>query len=213
MGNKYHKITSAGFTLIEVTLVLAISSALAVILFLGFRQSRSQNQFRDAVERVVTRLEQVKNEANSTVNYTSTSPGSENANRILFAKALVFVNNSNQIFDFSVTANREGDVPSGLIVQGQDNTINLPWGVVFKTDGVSDDSNANTVVFARNVKTGILETFAYTTTSFPGSITGANYSPGSAEDNLDAQLVFESPEGLKAVVRVSKDGNISKEYR
>jgi prepilin-type N-terminal cleavage/methylation domain-containing protein len=66
----------SGFTLVEIIIVLAISSGLAVIIFTGQRGLRSQAQFDAAVNKIVASVNETHNEATAGVNIVGTGDGS-----------------------------------------------------------------------------------------------------------------------------------------
>ncbi len=68
----------AGFTLIELILVMAISSMLAVIAFAGQRGLRSQSQFDADVNKLVSTIADARNEATAAVNMAGPGNGSKN---------------------------------------------------------------------------------------------------------------------------------------
>jgi len=61
----------SGFTLVELMIVMAISSALVVIAFVGQRQLRSRAQFDAAVEKVVSSVSSAHTQAVAGVNISS----------------------------------------------------------------------------------------------------------------------------------------------
>jgi prepilin-type N-terminal cleavage/methylation domain-containing protein len=67
----------AGFTLIELMLVMAIGSMLAVLAFAGQRGLRSQAQFDADVDRIVSSIADAHNEATAAVNLNGNGNGSE----------------------------------------------------------------------------------------------------------------------------------------
>jgi prepilin-type N-terminal cleavage/methylation domain-containing protein len=75
-----------GFTLVEVTLVMAIGGALAALVFLGQSQLGAQARFTNAVQQTKSFVLGVRNEANTTV---SIRPGNA-YDRVFFGKAIKF---------------------------------------------------------------------------------------------------------------------------
>lgn len=67
--------SQAGFSLVELMLVLAISSSLAVIAFAGQRALRSRAQFDAAVNKIVASVADARNQASSGVNLVGTGVG------------------------------------------------------------------------------------------------------------------------------------------
>src|SRR3990167_5911338 len=91
-----------GFTLIEIMMVLAIASLMAIILFTTFGNTRQRTQFTDAIERVSSSLERAKTEANSSY----TSGGGTTLGRAFFARAVIFSNGSGDFQTVTLTAGR-----------------------------------------------------------------------------------------------------------
>src|SRR6266568_2530142 len=65
----------AGFTLIEVIIVMAISSLVIVIAFIGQRGVRSRAEFDAAVNKLVATIADARNEATSGVNVVGSGDG------------------------------------------------------------------------------------------------------------------------------------------
>jgi prepilin-type N-terminal cleavage/methylation domain-containing protein len=65
----------AGFTLIELILVMAISSSLLMIAFVGQGQLRAQAQFDSAVNKIVSSVAAAHTEAASAINLAGTGDG------------------------------------------------------------------------------------------------------------------------------------------
>ncbi len=69
--------TQAGFTLIEIMLVMAISGMLLVIAFAGQRGIRSRTQFDAAVNKVVSIIANARGEATAGVNVAGSGDGTD----------------------------------------------------------------------------------------------------------------------------------------
>ena len=69
------KLKQTGFTLIEVILVMAISSSLLLVAFVGQGQLRAQAQFDAAVNKLISSIADAHNEATSGVNVVGTGDG------------------------------------------------------------------------------------------------------------------------------------------
>ncbi len=74
-----HKRSESGFSLIELILAMAISSSLAVIAFQGQRALRSQADFDSSINKVVSTINDARNEATAGVNIIGTGDGSAGA--------------------------------------------------------------------------------------------------------------------------------------
>jgi prepilin-type N-terminal cleavage/methylation domain-containing protein len=86
----------AGFTLIEVTIVMAIAALLAVGILFSQSQFRQRLAFSAAVESVRTRLRQIQTEAIASVNVSGSGSGGLSNQRI-FGKLVEFKNGSNTV--------------------------------------------------------------------------------------------------------------------
>lgn len=190
---------SAGFTLIEVLMVLAISSLLSVILFTTYSTTQRRARFTDAIERAVSELEKIKTEATSSF---TTGPGNLDPDRIFFAKVVRF--NAGDISVQPVTADK-ADTISGLTNSGSIDTFILPWGVELTSTNGND-----IVVFARNPANGLLNTYVLNGASDP--LQPSNYSVTT--DNALSQLTFKSDDDqLHAQITVNAaTGEISRTF-
>lgn len=207
MGRITHK--NHGFSLIEVVVVLAISSLLLLILAGGYSILQQRNRFKDGVERIVSTLERTRTEANSTLNVTNPAPGT-NENRLVFAKAVHFTDGSDTLQLLTLSA--DNDETLGLINLETTETAQIPWRVGFDE---SPPSSATTVVFARSPVDGTLQTHIFDLRAAgvgPGSplYDEANYNNPIAADR---QFVFTNPDGLQATITVNGEtGNVSVAY-
>lgn len=189
-----------GFTLIEIMMVLAIASLMAIILFTTFGNTRQRTQFTDAIERVTTSLERAKTEANSS--YTSGTGTTQG--RAFFARAVVFSSGSGSFQTVTLTADRfeAGNTIANIAQETNAENTTMPWGVV------CSGSECNTaVVFSRDLGSGILNTYVVDK-NISGWITNAtNYPSGSGNDTNTLTLNFVSPEGLQAQITINAATN------
>lgn len=195
-----------GFTLIEIIMVLAISSLLMLILLGGYGSTRQRAQFQDGVERVVSLLEQVQTEANSTLNLES---GSNNVNRVLLGRAVRFdSSNPEELEIILLTADNSSSLAN--ISAETERTFSIPWGVGF-TDDVGTQTDADVVAYTRSLSNGTLNTHVFDLNGGALDVP-ALYGIGTA-DTRTATYEFTNPEGFRAVVTVNADtGEVSREY-
>ena len=210
---KKHK--SQGFTLIEIMMVLAISSLLMLILLGGYNQSRRRAQFTDAVERMTVQLEQAKNEANSTVN-VNPSQGTD-LNTVVFAKAADFATNPNQLLVQTLRVPRSDTLIDPVTLDPANlRTVDIPWGASFvsPTDASPTRSTHNFVVFSRSTNDGRLNTFVFNLSTANDLGSSVLYAPGLPADTETAVLVFRSAEGefLAQITVNATNGEIKRQY-
>ncbi len=119
--------TDSGFTLVEVTLALAISGALVVIAFAGQKQARDRSSFSDAVERANTIILDAKNQAFSTVqNGTNGAcpPPGQYCN-VFLGKVVYFQGSAGDISVYTLTLDS-----TNVVMATADLTARLPYGVM-----------------------------------------------------------------------------------
>jgi type II secretory pathway pseudopilin PulG len=197
----------AGFTLIEVTIFLAISSMLAIMAIVGFSNTRGQTQFSDSVEQLTQQVLQRRQEALSTV---KTSGSGNDATQVTFGKVLTFTRGSGAVRVETVrTANYplNGTNPpvSGQAVTVIDTTtFPMAWGVTY--NGAQDMQ----VAFSRSTMDGALQTTAWNGAK-------ANYTYGDFTPPANVNTTFNvnviDPGGRQAhlIVDPAKNG-ISRAY-
>lgn len=122
------KVDQRGFTLIEVTLTMAIASVLLGVVLLGQSAIRGQAEFSDAVQKTVTDINEVKNEAQSIIQIGQAgSPGTGGGvGQTVFAKEMIFTSCSNQIQVTDLLASTIGTALS----TGYSYDIEIPWGAL-----------------------------------------------------------------------------------
>ncbi len=187
----------AGFTLIELILVMAIGSALAMIALLGFSTLRGQAQFSDAVERLNQSVLGQRQEALSTI---KSSGGTDTAN-ITFGHILTFQQNSSTVqVQTLVTANN--NAPAGsqavTILAAENTSFTIPWGIYYlnaQTTGPPLGAAINAgyiqVAFVRSPVDGSLQTAMSPGGGWAGRLTGTyrydNFYPSTpaAKTNLN----------------------------
>jgi prepilin-type N-terminal cleavage/methylation domain-containing protein len=188
---------ATGFTLIEVMLVLAIASLLAVILLNGYGKTRQRAQFNDAVERLVSNIDRAKTESNST--YTTGS--GVTASRIFFGKAFLLTKDSGNFIIRNLTANRnESGVPEEVREEGTSSSDVIAWGATCQ----GDDCN-KAIVFSRQGTDGLLNTYILDSSSLETLENESNYN--STADTSVLSLQIKSPEGYTATVTIDAGSN------
>lgn len=147
------KSKSAGFTLVEVTLVLAITASLAVIVFSGQRTLREQAQFSSSIEQLVGTFSYAKNAAATTVN--STHGATTNSPDILVWGTVLEIKTcgSSPSITRSTLKTRPG-VPDKLdLVDSSD--IILPYQICYQPSS----GGSTFIAFFRERETGQLQTY------------------------------------------------------
>ena len=141
------KSKNQGFTLIETVIVLAISAALAIGLLSSYSVNQRRSRFTDAIERVVTSLERIRQETNSA--YTTLDCGPDgictaadhDLDKIFFGKVVIFSNNNPNYTVTSLTTVRSESVDPGARVGAEGNvTLTAPWGVECWCSGPGDST-------------------------------------------------------------------------
>ena len=136
----------SGFTLIEVTLTLAISGLLILIAIVGQVQLRRRAQFSDAVERVKSNLNITRSEANTTVNCRTgavckVNNGTDPTREIL-GRELIFDPTKNYIQVYSLLR-----PTSGLSYVATDSRqMPYAWGLQFQNSIIGGVAAANPAV-------------------------------------------------------------------
>lgn len=113
-----------GFTLIEITLVMAISAILLATILVGQAQVRERAQFSDAVNHVATEINEVRNEAQTTVELGDPATiGTTDSGETFFGKLMEFdpASSSIQVSDML----QDGT----SITLANPSTISIPWQV------------------------------------------------------------------------------------
>jgi prepilin-type N-terminal cleavage/methylation domain-containing protein len=190
------QMSEAGFTLIEIILVVTISAALGAMVLSGQRQVRQRAQFSDGVEKIKNSLVGVKNEANTTVN----SAGGNDTDRIVIGKLARFTDNSSQIEVGTLVARCTNPTCSEInptLNQQDTYTITVPWGVTF------DDppSTVNVIAFIRSPLDG--ELTVYTPQKSDNVLDAGIYRRDSTTARQRATLRFDDPNGYGASIFVN----------
>lgn len=161
-----------GFTLIEVTLVLAISGLLGAVALAGQTQLRERARFTDSVEFTMNALAKVRNEANTTVQSLGT--GANASGYMFFAKRVKF-NLSSDLMNVDTLLFNPA---TNSIVAGAVDpyTVKLPWDFQYHNAVGALISSSNEVIFVRWPYTGRLYTYTSTSAGF-AEHTFSSYDP------------------------------------
>jgi prepilin-type N-terminal cleavage/methylation domain-containing protein len=152
------KRTQGGYSLIEITLVLAISSGLIVIALAGFSSTRGQAQFSDSVERLTQQVLERRQEALSTVKLS----GGTDSTKVTFGRLLTFTANSSTVQVQTLVTNNfalGGTAPPVgqpvTIAAAETTSFTIPWGVTYS------GAQQAQVAFTRSTVDGALQTTAW----------------------------------------------------
>lgn len=194
-----------GFTLIEITLVLAITGGLLVLAFAGQSVIRSKSEFTDAVESVTTNINQVKNEARLTVQTEASNNSTPGATigTTFFAKLMEFNLNSSSYTVFDAYANLSNNTFSPLSNQ---TTYQIPWGA--EITGISINNTSCTpgpcyLIFHPATLTSNLLTYTYATIPSPLVPSSFNESPVGNSNIGVLTLTLTSANGSHATITVN----------
>jgi prepilin-type N-terminal cleavage/methylation domain-containing protein len=166
----------SGFTLIELIMVLALTSGFAILALSSFTVLRDQSQFNDSLTRLQSEVLAQRQEALSTIELT----GGTNAGSVTLGKLMEFTPGSSTVqIRTLVTANTEApSADQAVAVDTKQNAqFQMPWGAVY-------DSSAQplAIAFTRSLSDGSLRTAiitpsaAYTYGDFVTSTSVANLS-------------------------------------
>lgn len=196
-----------GFTLIEVTIVMAITTLMMLVLIGFYRDTQKRTLFRDGVERLLTDLEKIKTEANSSF----TTGTGDNAARVFFGKAVSMNDNSSALVITTMTADRnDSGALSGLQAVAT-TTVTLPWGVYCECN-----STNNQVVFSRAPTDGKLDTYVLDKTANLLDPTSYSASASSATtvDGVGRELRFYNADAsLNATLSVDgASSEVARQY-
>ncbi len=190
---------SGGFTLVEITIVLAITAGLAIIAFTTQAGLQGQARFKDSIEHIVSELDSVRNTASITVNEDPNATGVDTS-RVVFGKLVEIMHGSTKmtVTDMIGTnANQIDNPESQILSRGASFSIVFPWGVTYVGPNLS-------LAYHRLINNGDLAIYQIDSnhSPLPG---GPNplyiYSENPGLGPL-VQLDFIDPDGRKASVFV-----------
>ncbi len=189
--------SQAGFTLIEVIIVMAISSALAALAIMGFATLRGQAQFSDAVERLKERVLVQRQEALATIKLS----GGTDAANITFGRLLTFTPGSSTVrIETLVTANNLAPAANQpvLILASETTSFEIPWGVTYA------GASMQQIGFVRSAIDGSLQTAASPAGGWGGlPFDYGDFAPNGAATNIDVI----DPAGRRAYVTIDPQSN------
>jgi prepilin-type N-terminal cleavage/methylation domain-containing protein len=187
----------AGFTLIELIIVMAISSLLGAAVLSGFSVLRSQAQFSDAIERLKETVLIKRTEALSTIKLS----GGDDAANITFGRLLTFTPGSSSVTVQTLyTANNEAPAANQPVytLPSEDGDTTIAWGVRYS------DASTRQVAFVRSSVDGALQTAV----SPPGGWAGPTYRYGDfAPNGAAANLNFTDSFGRQAYLTIDPAKN------
>ncbi len=194
-----------GFTLIEVTLVLAIVGALFVIVFAGQSNLRAQYQFSSSIEKVVTNINSVHNSALTTVNATGTGTGNKQVigQDILFS---IITPKKMKISTMFYTPPPTSTIDDTTVAS---TNLTLPNGIKYV------NGNTTKIYFVRTVQTGELLTFIATQANGfqSGETNPANYykySSANSPTQSTGMYLFTDSTGTKnACIKVDPSTGVA----
>jgi prepilin-type N-terminal cleavage/methylation domain-containing protein len=150
----------SGFTLVEITIVLAIS-ALLLLLLSHQHQANSNSAFTGAIDQLQNELTEIKSQALNSKNDVGSG---NNSSTIEWGKGVVITGNT--FTEYNLTATSDSNGLTGILPTTTDKVIQLPWQITTSPSG-----STLTVAFVRNPGTGSLEIY------FPASLTSlASYA-------------------------------------
>jgi len=144
-----------GFTLVELTLVLALTSGFALLALGSYSAIRNQAQFNDSMERLQTAVLGERQEALATIKLGGSGDDGTDADNVSFGRLLIFTPGSSEVKVYSLrTANSEAPDPGQAVTAiGKETTaITLQWGAQFA------GPQAMVVAFTRSLTDGSLRT-------------------------------------------------------
>lgn len=179
------RMTSKGFTIIEVMLFLAITGLLAVLLLVGFNATIDRQRYREGANSLLLSVQQqysdTVNIQNTRANGTSCGAGAPGTNRgqdnCLVLGRFITVNGgairANNIVGAptAATATASGDIAILRSYQPRPDTVNaqyastLDWGVRAVGPAGATDSKQVVLAILRSPESGAIYTFSRNNTS------------------------------------------------
>lgn len=196
---------SGGFTLIEISIVLAIISGLLIVAFVGQGQLRSKARFTDTVDRTVSALADARNKANVTQNSREIGGGTD-IDKVFFGILAEF-EEDNPVVTFRSFWTDEDACPPGSISEevSQKNEFELPWG--------AEPINYNqAVMFGRKCTDGRPVAYILEPDTLAGQLNElGTYTAASTDEPAIIQL-SDGADHCANIIVEPVSGNISKEY-
>jgi prepilin-type N-terminal cleavage/methylation domain-containing protein len=216
---------SGGFTLIEVTIVLAITAGMVAIIFAGQRGVRSQAEFSDTVNEVASQLEAVRNAAVTSDNMVGSGT---NLQQIVYGKYIYAKNNATVITIYDIIGTVTPNPAIGLVDQtsdcallannetltlGTSYQITLPYGIK-----VQDNNGAAwQIVFHRTLCNGQLTVYDFSNNGAAGPPSMPVTQAGFNETTLPqttAHITLTDPDGRTAQILIdgAHNGAITRKF-
>lgn len=195
-----------GFTLIEITLVLAISAGLLTIVLAGQEQVRSRAEFTAAVNQVATDINEVKNESQTTVQVqtpgAATNPTGTSIGTTFFGKAMTFTQGAS-----TITVQDMYNNASGILQLPNSYQFTIPWGVT-----VQSASSPQYLVFHLTSASAQLITYANPPSPYTATDLYNETVPNDQTGTFTLQLT--DPDGHMATIYVdgAKNGAVTETF-
>ena len=197
-----------GFTLIEISLVLAISGILLVLAITAQAGIRQQSQFTDSIETTATNINNLKNQVNTTLQTDSGASGTT-LGETYFAKVLSFSVGSTTYVatDYYYTPNAVAG--TNITQVGQSQIYTIPWNTSVSGLLVNGTPQSSAVmVFQLNQTSGDL--IAYPLQTLPSLVaTNFGYLPGTFA------ITLTGANGKKATITVdgTSGGTVTRAFQ
>ncbi|MBI3983802.1 prepilin-type N-terminal cleavage/methylation domain-containing protein [Candidatus Microgenomates bacterium] len=196
-------IRTAGFTLIEVIIVLAISGALAVGLLNRYSITQRRARFTAAVEQTVARLDGFRNETSS-----SYVPGGDGGaagglgsdSQVFLGRLVTFNVNSSTLTVATLVADNT-DVRANVQTSGSANTFTIPWGVT-----IASATSFNQILFSREPASGLNNTYVMQGTDLNNN---SNYND---DGTVTIRLRSDNSAYLADIVIDAQTGSVNRSY-
>lgn len=185
----------AGFTLIEVIMVMAIAGVLSLIVLNGFSSLRGQAEFSDAIDHLKETVVAQRTEALTTVK----AGGGTDSSQQTIGRLLTFSPGSGTVrVDTLVTANTDAPVAGQAVTLAAGETTNviIPWGIQYHGSTVAQ------VAFTRSAVDGSLQTTASQGTFGPPYHYG-NFAPGGPIE----EFMFQDSTGRTGYISIDQAAN------
>jgi len=214
--------SESGFTLVEVMVVMAISSALVVIAFIGQRELRSRAQFDAAVEKVVSSVSAAQTQAVAGVNITNLGtigtgvdkcaggPPPSVTNPVVFAGTSWTVDSTGPNVVFTIDSYKAipglpGSPPPAACVFNTQ-TIGLTTGVQISAPA-ANVGQVSGMLFVRT-NTGALDVCPAAPKNSANAYTNnaRQFFENAACVNGTLSLTFKDADGHKADIRIDASG-------
>jgi prepilin-type N-terminal cleavage/methylation domain-containing protein len=184
-----HRGGQVGFTLVEVTIVMAISAMLLLVL-LHQHQANGNAAFTGVIDQIQNELNEIKNQAYTSKNDSGSGNTTSGSNdTIEWGKGVIISGSTLTEYNLTATTNSNG-ITGIKPLTPPIKTLKFSWGITTSPSGSS-----LTVAFVRNPSTGNLEIY------FPATslTTLSDYISVPASS---ASISFNNPDGHTASVTI-----------